>query len=57
MSATIAALRGVMGGEQNQVTLVSAAGEKPFPVMSKTETARLAGEIAAHFQAKSGDTQ
>ncbi len=49
---------GVMGGEQNQVTLVSAAGEKPFPVMSKTETAHaLAGEIAAHFQAKSGDTQ
>ena len=47
-----------MGGEKNQVTLVSAAGEKPFPVMSKTDTARaLADEIAAHFQAKSGETQ
>ena len=49
---------GVMGGDQNQVTLVSAAGEKAFPVMSKTETAQaLAGEIAAYFSDKQGETK
>jgi phosphopantothenoylcysteine decarboxylase/phosphopantothenate--cysteine ligase len=41
---------GIMGGTSNQVTLITADGTDPWPLLSKTDTAaRLAARIAEHL--------
>ncbi len=46
----VSAGTGVMGGDDNTVTLVSASGEDAWPIMSKQDVAaRLATRIAEHF--------
>jgi phosphopantothenoylcysteine decarboxylase/phosphopantothenate--cysteine ligase len=44
----------VMGGDRNQIRLITAAGEEDWPEMSKTDVARrLVQRIARQFQEKS----
>ncbi|MBB5516950.1 phosphopantothenoylcysteine decarboxylase/phosphopantothenate--cysteine ligase [Rubricella aquisinus] len=41
---------GIMGGTSNQVTLITADGAEPWPLLSKSDTAaRLAARIAEHL--------
>lgn len=48
---------GVMGGDENAATLITAAGAESWPRMAKAETARrLAARIADHFRTVQADT-
>ncbi|MDB2668272.1 bifunctional phosphopantothenoylcysteine decarboxylase/phosphopantothenate--cysteine ligase CoaBC [Alphaproteobacteria bacterium] len=50
VSANSGIAGGVMGGDENQIHLLTASGSEPWEVMSKTDVAiKLAAQIATHF--------
>jgi phosphopantothenoylcysteine decarboxylase/phosphopantothenate--cysteine ligase len=50
VSANSGIAGGVMGGDENQIHLLTASGSEPWEVMSKTDVAvKLAAQIATYF--------